>query len=164
MSYEEHTAEPRTRMTQVCLVGKEDIALRGKLFSHEGARRALSPYEITEPWVNTVAVTTVSLGTAISFLNDLDWYLVRYARDAFVYEPSVSETEWLSRSLAGSIRDSAIEPEDTGELLKIYGVEDEHLIEPMYVQRRDGSVPTYDLRDVDETLLVRITRKEFGGP
>lgn len=150
-------------MTRVCLLGNDDSALRGELFRHEGSRKALSPYDIDEPWVNTIAVTTVSLGAAVSLLNDLDWYLVRYARDAIIYEPSVSESEWLSRQLATNIRDTAIEPEDTGELLKVYGVEDEHLVEPMYVQRRDGSPPTYDLREVDETVLVRITRDEFGS-
>ena len=149
-------------MTRVCLVGDDDVALRGALFSHDGSRKALSPYDINEPWVNTVAISTVSLGAAVSLLNDLNWYIVRYARDALVYDPSVSESEWLSRPLATAIRDTEVEADATGELLKVYGVEDDHLVEPMYIQRRDGSVPPYDLRDVDDTVLVRITKAEFG--
>lgn len=150
-------------MTRVCLVGAEDVALRGELFGHEGSRDALSSYTIDEPWVNTVAVTTVSLGAAVSLLNDLNWYLVRYARDVIIFEPSVSESEWLSRPLATAIRDTQVDPESTGSLLKIYGIEDGHLVEPMYVQRTDGAAPKYDLRNVDDTVLVRITREEFGS-
>lgn len=150
-------------MTRVCLIGNADVALRGELFAHEGSRRALSAYEITEPWVNTVAVNTVSLGAAISLLNDINWYLIRYARDAIIYEPSISDHEWISRSLAESIRDTSLLPENTGQLLKVYGVEEDHLVEPMYIQRQGDEIPTYDLRPVDDTLLVRITRSEFGG-
>lgn len=149
-------------MTRVCIVGADDVALRAKLFGHDGSRDALSPYDIEEPWVNTVAVTTVSVGAAVALLNDLDWYLVRYARDAIVLDRSISEEEWFSRPLATSIRDAEQSPDETGELLKLYGVEDGHLVEPMYVQRQDESIPTYDLRDVEETVPVRITRDEFG--
>ncbi|MFB6088009.1 MAG: DUF5804 family protein [Haloarculaceae archaeon] len=37
------------------------------------------------------------------------------------------------------------------------------LVEPMYVTRTGGSVPSYDLRDVDETLVERVTESEFGA-
>jgi hypothetical protein len=34
----------------------------------------------------------------------------------------------------------------------------------MYVARRpDGSIPSYDLRDVEETVVVRVAESEFGG-
>jgi hypothetical protein len=33
----------------------------------------------------------------------------------------------------------------------------------MYVVRSDGEVPTYDLRDVAETVVVRVTETEFEG-
>lgn len=149
-------------MTTVCLVGKPDVELRFELLSRETAREALATYDLTSPWENTVAVETVSLGAAVSLCNDLNWYLVRFAEEAFIREPSISETEWLSRELATKVRDNETQPGDTDEFLMVYGVFEGELVEPMYVTRRDGAVPEYDLRDVEETVVVRVTEEEFG--
>jgi hypothetical protein len=88
----------------------------------------------------------------------------------FVREPSVSTAEWLSRDLATGIRNDAIEPEASGEFLAIYGVAEGALTEPMYVRRREveanGSrteLPEYDLQEVEDTLVVRVTEGEFGN-
>lgn len=149
-------------MTRVCLVGAANVDLEEALLSRETSRRALSSYDLTSPYRNTIALSTISLGAAVSILNDLNWYLIRFADDALVLEPSVSESEWLSRSLARAIRDGEVDPEETGSLLKLYGVSDGELVEPMYAQRVGGSVPAYDLRDVDGTLVVRVRESEFG--
>ncbi|EMA01206.1 DUF5804 family protein [Haloferax denitrificans] len=149
-------------MTQVCIVGAEDAHLQYELLSRDTARAALSTYDISEPFDNSLSVDTVSLGAAVSLLNDLNWYLVRFADFSLVREPSVSPDEWLSRDLARQIRDGKVQPEDTGDHLAIYGVEDGRLVEPMYVTRVDGSVPDYDLRDVERTLVVRVAEDEFG--
>lgn len=204
-------------MTRVCLVGKEAVELRPELLAYETARSALSTYDLDEPYANSVAVETISLGTAASLLGDLDWYLARLVDEALVLEPSVDETEWLSRRLATAVRDGDRDPEETGDLLKVYGVEygprdaggdgasgdgatggdsaeaddsaDDagggasdggasgdsgppartvtagpttgRLVEPMYVRRVDGAIPEYDLRDVAETLVVRVADDEF---
>ena len=111
-------------MTRVCLVGEEEVNLRYELLSHETARNALVTYDLQEPFANTVAVDTVSLGAAVSLLNDLNWYLIRYVADAIVMEPSVSETEWLSRDLALAVRDDELEAEESGRFLKVYGVKE----------------------------------------
>jgi hypothetical protein len=158
-------------VTRVCILGKPGIEVRYELLSRETARNALTTYELDEPFANTVALDTVSLGAAVSLLNDLDWYLARFARAAFVLESSVSETEWLSRALAARVRNDAIELEDSGVYLAIYGVADGALVEPMYVLRRDPEagessreeLPEYDLREVEGTLIVRVTEEEFGG-
>lgn len=154
-------------MTRVCLVGNEDVNLRYELVSRETAREALATYDLTEPYENTVALETISLGSAVSLLNDLNWYLVRYADAAWVLEPSVSETEWLSRALASAIRDDAVDPAESGRYLRMYGVvEDEdsrRLVEPMFVARTGRSLPEYDLREVEDTVLVRVTEEEFGA-
>ncbi|KAA9410094.1 DUF5804 family protein [Haloarcula sp. KBTZ06] len=181
-------------MTQVCLVGSEDVNLRYELLSRETARNALATYDLREPFANTVAVDTVSLGAAVALLNDLNWYLVRFADAAFVRDPSISETEWLSRDLAAAIRDDDVAPEDTGRFLKVYGIvepdvtgesnaegssegESEptpdtqameterppELVEPMLLTRTGDTIPEYDLRDVDDTLIVRVTESEFGA-
>jgi len=128
-------------------------------------------------------------------MNDLNWYLVRYADDTMVRDPSISDEEWLSRALAAAVRDDDIAPEDSDRFLKIYGIErpstdepsgGEHeasdggdevqqedgeaaadspprLVEPMYVTRTGPDLPAYDLREVDDTLVVRVTEDEFGG-
>lgn len=36
------------------------------------------------------------------------------------------------------------------------------LVEPLYVRRTNDEVPEYDLRDVEETLVVRVTEEEFS--
>ena len=163
-------------MTQVCLVGEAETNLQYELLSRETARDALAAYEITEPFENTLAVETVSLGAAVSLLNDLDWYLIRFVADAFVREPSISDEEWLSRDLATAIRNDEIEPSESGRFLRVYGIEapepDEdsgeeiagpRLVEPMLVTRTGAEIPEYDLRAVDRTLVVRVTESEFGA-
>jgi hypothetical protein len=147
-------------VTQVCIVGTADTDIRYELLSRETAREALSTYDLHEPYVNTLALHTVSVGAAVSLLNDLNWYLVRFASDALVLEPSIAEDEWLSRPLAEAVRDEHIDPDETGRTLKIYGVSDGELTEPRYVSRTNG-VP--DDRGVDDTVVVRVTQGEFDG-
>lgn len=148
-------------MTRVCIVGKPEVDLRAELFDYETARRALATYDVRSPYENTVAVDTVSLGAAVSLLNDLNWYLVRLAEEAFVLEPSVADDEWLSRDLAAAVRDGDVRAPETDARLKVYGVEDGRLVEPMYVTRVQDERPDYDLRDVEETVVVRVIEDEF---
>jgi len=176
-------------MAQVCLVGSDDVNLRYELLSRETARNALATYELREPFENTLQVETVSLGAAVALCNDLNWYLVRFTDAAFVKVPSISENEWLSRDLATAIRDDEVAPDETGRFLMVYGViadadgatdgemddgdaaddrsgSDDgppRLVEPMLLTRTGETIPEYDLRDVDETLVVRVTESEFGA-
>jgi len=151
-------------VTRVCLVGSPEVDLRTELRSRETAREALATYDLREPYRNSLAVDTISLGSAIALCNDLNWYLVRFADDALVMEPSVSDEEWLSRELATAVRDGAVDPDGTDAYLKVYGLTEEgELVEPMYLSRQDGEIPDYDLRDVPDTVVVRVTQSEFGG-
>lgn len=109
-------------VTRVCLVGASDVDLRAELLGSETAQDALASYELGTPFANCVTLETISLGAAVSMLNDLDWYLRRYTTDALVLEPSVDEDEWLSRLLATAVRNEHIAPEETGTFLKIYGL------------------------------------------
>lgn len=150
-------------MTRVCLIGTDESDLRYELLSRETARAALSTYDLSQPYGNSVALETVSLGAAVALLNDLNWYLVRFVDHALINEPSISDTEWLSRDLATEVRDRERPPEETDQRLCVFGVEDNTLVEPMYVSRVDGEIPDYDLRDVDDTLVVRVSDDEFRG-
>ncbi|GAB3679870.1 DUF5804 family protein [Salinarchaeum chitinilyticum] len=156
-------------MTRVCLLGSEEHDLRFELLSRETSREALSTYDLNQPFANAVGLETVSLGAAVSLLNDLNWYVVRFADDAFVLDSSVSETEWLSRSLAEAVRADEVLPEETAEYCTIYGLEREApsdpgtLVEPLYARRTDDGLPEYDLRDVDETVVVRVAESEFDA-
>ncbi|WP_224268988.1 DUF5804 family protein [Haloprofundus salinisoli] len=150
-------------MTRVCLLGAPEVNLRYELLSRDTARAALSTYVLREPYRNSLELETVSVGAAVSLLNDLNWYLVRFVDEALVQSPSISETEWLSRKLATAVREGEIRPEESDRFLKVYGVDDDDLLDPMYLARVDGQVPEYDLYDVEETLTVRVTETEFGG-
>ena len=150
-------------MTRVCLLGDPDVNLTYELLSRETARDALATYDIEEPFENSLAVDTVSLGAAVALLNDLNWYLVRFVDEALVREPSVSADEWLSRDLAREVRDGAVPPEETDQRLKVFGLVDGRPVEPLYVRRKQGETPEYDLRDVDETVIVRVSESEFSG-
>jgi len=176
-------------MAQVCLVGSDDVTLRYELLSRETARNALVTYDLREPFENTLQLETVSLGAAVALLNDLNWYLVRFTDAAFVKVPSISESEWLSRELAAAIRDDEVAPEGTGRFLMVYGVVADaddasgsesgdgqarddggaaqdrppRLVEPMLLTRTGETIPEYDLREVDDTLVVRVTESEFGA-
>ncbi|QLG47553.1 DUF5804 family protein [Natrinema halophilum] len=207
-------------MTRVCLIGEDESTLRYELLSRETARDALSTYDLERPFENSLAVRTVSVGAAVSLLNDLDWYLTRFVDEALVQEPSVSEAEWLSRPLARQLRNGTVDSAETAEYCKIYGLErvetavespvddgsgdtdsssnaqrgstaasdatsnDENtspartedssdadraettgptyrLVEPLYVRRTDDELPEYDLRDVEDVLVVRLTEAEY---
>jgi hypothetical protein len=150
-------------MTRLCLVGGDDVELRYELVSRETARNALATYDLREPYHNTVALETVSLGAAIALLNDLNWYLVRFTEEALVLEPSVSDEEWLSRDLAAAIRENDIALEESERFLKVFGLEDGELLEPMFVTRTGHELPEYDLHEVEDTLVVRVTEAEFGA-
>ena len=150
-------------MTRVCLIGDDDVELRYELVSRETAREALATYDLREPYLNTVALETVSLGSAVALLNDLNWYLVRFASEALVLEPSVSDEEWLSRALAETVRETRLDPGETGRFLKVFGVADGALLEPMFVTRTGPQLPEYDLHEVDDTVVVRVTESEFGA-
>jgi hypothetical protein len=150
-------------VTRVCLLGDPDVNLTYELLSRETARDALATYDIEEPFTNSLAVDTVSLGAAVSLLNDLNWYLVRFVDEALVREPSISTDEWLSRDLAREVRDGAVPPEETDQRLKVFGLVDGRPVEPLYVRRNQGETPEYDLRDVDETVIVRVSESEFSG-
>ena len=150
-------------MTRVCFLGDPDVTLQYELLSRETAREALATYDIVTPFDNSVAVDTESLGAAVSLCNDLDWYLVRFVDATILLEPSVSADEWLSRDLAEAVRDGSVPPEETDQRLRVYGIVDGHPVEPLYVRRTQGERPAYDLRDVEETLVVRVSADEFGG-
>ena len=150
-------------MTRVCLVGDEGVELRYELVSRETSREALATYDLREPYRNTVALETVSLGAAVSLLNDLNWYLVRFADEALVLEPSITDAEWLSRALAEAVRSDDVPPGETGRFLKVFGVDDGGLLEPMFVTRTGPELPEYDLHDVEDTFIVRVTEAEFGA-
>jgi len=150
-------------VTRVCLIGADDVDVQYELLSRETARNALATYDLSQPFDNAIGLDTVSLGAAVALLNDLNWYLVRFADYALVQESSISETEWVSRELATEVRDRELPPEETDRLLQIFGVEDGRLVEPMYVTRVTDTVPSYDLREVDETVVVRVAEDEFGG-
>ncbi len=115
-------------MTEVVLVGEETV--RGDLFAFENARRALSAYDLRSPYRNALALDTVSLGAAVSLLNDLGWYLARATDDAFVREPSVDSEEYLSKGVAEAIRDERQSTETLGEWLKVYELADGKLVDP----------------------------------
>ncbi|MFW6448420.1 MAG: DUF5804 family protein [Halobacteriota archaeon] len=150
-------------MTTVCFVTPPDESPSERLLAYETVRQALSPYDRERPYTNALCVETVSLGSAVALVSDLDWYLRRTVQDVIVREPAVSEREWLSRALAEGLRAEAIDPADTEEVVKIYGVVEETLVEPMYAERRrDGSLPGYDLREVEATVVVRVGPAEFG--
>lgn len=154
-------------VTRVCLLGEDEVDFPRDLLVYETAREALASYDLQEPFANSVAVETVSVGAAVSLLNDLSWYLVRLVEASFVQEPSISESEWLSRDLATEVRNEEREPADTGEFLMVYGLRERdegppEILDPMYLRRIDGEIPDYDLYDVEDTLVVRVTEAEFG--
>lgn len=173
-------------MVEVCLVGTAETNLQYELLSRETSRNALASYSLREPFHNAIAIDTVSLGSAVALLNDLEWYLVRFVETALVRDVSISEQEWLSRSLATAIRTDRIEPVESDRFLKIYGLEhpqdgeqtddeldddapgqenteEPRLVEPMLVTRTGETIPDYDLREVDDTVIVRLTEDEFGA-
>ncbi|GAB7093341.1 DUF5804 family protein [Halolamina litorea] len=148
-------------MAQVCLLGTPESTLRYELLSRETAREALATYDLREPYANSLALDTVSIGAAVSLLNDLNWYLVRFTRAALVQSDSVSEGEWLSRDLATAIRDGEVDPDATGTFLEVYGVEEGRPEDPVFVEREGEWTP--EREGYDEVLVVRVTEGEFGG-
>lgn len=146
-------------MTRVRLIGSEEYDLVAELRSSETSRRALSTYEfLYTPLNNVVELETATIGAALALLNDLNWYVRRYCRAAELLDPEVSEDEWLSRELARQLYETDAEPEDTREYLKVRGVSEGELLEPLYAR---GEPPEYDLAESEFTVVTRIAESEF---
>ena len=146
-------------MTRVRVLGKDEYDLRGELLTSETSREALSTYDFLETRIeNAVVVETATLGGALALLNDLDWYLTRYARASEVLEPSVSEDEWLSRRLAERIYEGKIDADDTDEFYVVRGVSDGELLQPLYSR---GEPAEYDLAETDFVTVTRLDESEF---
>jgi len=146
-------------VTRVRVLGKDEYDLRGELLTSETSREALSTYDFLETRIeNVVVVETATLGGALALLNDLDWYLTRYARASEVLEPSVSEDEWLSRRLAERIYEGKIEADDTDEFYVVRGVSDGELLQPLYSRREPAE---YDLAETDFVTVTRLDESEF---
>lgn len=146
-------------MTRVRVLGKDEYDLRGELLTSETSREALSTYDFLETRIeNAVVVETATLGGALALLNDLDWYLTRYARASEVLEPSVSEEEWLSRRLAERVYEGKIDAEDTDDFYVVRGVSDGELLQPLYSR---GEPAEYDLAETDFVTVTRLDESEF---
>ncbi len=146
-------------MTRVRLIGKDEYDLREELRSSETSRRALSTYEFKyTPLDNVVEVETATIGAGLALLNDLNWYVRRYCRAAELLDPEVSEEEWLSRELARKLYETEMEPEDTREYLKVRGVREGELLEPLYAREEP---PEYDLAESEYSVVTRIDETEF---
>lgn len=146
-------------MTRVRLIGKEEYDLREELRASDTSRRALSTYEFKyTPLENVVEVETATIGAGLALLNDLNWYVRRYCRAAELLDPEVSEEEWLSRDLARKLYETDMEPEETREYLKVRGVHEGVLLEPLYAREEP---PEYDLAESEFTVVTRIDESEF---
>lgn len=146
-------------MTRVRILGKDGYDLRGELLASETSREALATYDFLDTRIeNALVVETATLGGALALLNDLDWYLTRYARAAEVLEPSVSDDEWLSRRLAERLYESRVEPEETREFYLVRGVKDGQVLQPLYSRSEPAE---YDLADVDSVTVTRVDETEF---
>ena len=152
-------------MTEVRLIGTEHVDLFNTLMEHEVSRNALSQYSLTIPFENSIDLTTISLGAAVSLLNDLNWYLSRYVQEALVLEPSVHKKEWLSRQLATAIRNEKIHPRSSKKFLKIYCLlsspETLKLTRPILTTRSE--LPTLDFPqpDPNSRIIIRLLESEF---
>jgi len=146
-------------VTRVRILGKEGYDVRGELLSSETSRGALATYDFLDTRIdNAVVVETATIGGALALLNDLDWYLTRYARAAEVLEPSVSEDEWLSRKLASRLYQNRIDADDTREYYAVRGVKDGELLDTLYSRSEPAE---YDLGDADFVTTTRIDEAEF---
>lgn len=146
-------------MTRVRILGEEGVDLRGELLTSQTSREALSTYDFLETRIdNAVVVETATLGGALALLNDLDWYLTRYARTSEVLEPSVSEDEWLSRRLAERMYEHGLDSEETREFYVVRGVRDGEVLQPLYSR---GEPAEYDLAETDFVTVTRVDEEEF---
>jgi len=146
-------------VTRVRILGDDGYDVRGELLSSETSREALATYDFLDADIdNAVVVETATLGGALALLNDLDWYLTRYARAAEVLEPSVSDDEWLSRRLAERVYEDRINADDTDECYVVRGVKDGELLDPLYSRNEPAE---YDLADADFVTTTRIDETEF---
>jgi hypothetical protein len=146
-------------VTRVRVLGKDEYDLRGELLTSETSREALSTYDFLETRIeNAVVVETATLGGALALLNDLDWYLTRYARASEVLEPSVSEEEWLSRRLAERVYEGKTDADDTDDFYVVRGVSDGELLQPLYSR---GEPAEYDLAETDFVTVTRLDESEF---
>ncbi|WP_302080848.1 DUF5804 family protein [Salinibaculum rarum] len=86
----------------------------------------------------------------------IDRYLKVYGID----HPGADETDAEESTESGGTEDESNAVDETAEPTQD---RPPRLVEPMLVARTGEMIPEYDLRDVDETLVVRLTESEFDA-
>tara|TARA_B110000263_G_C15258491_1_gene487634 strand:- start:356 stop:838 length:483 start_codon:yes stop_codon:yes gene_type:complete len=159
-------------VTQVRLIGlqtdaEENLDLFNILMAHETPKQILSLHNVTIPFENSIDISTISLGSSLSLLNDLRWYLSRYVSEVLILEPSVDEKEWLSRKLATSIRNNELSIQKSKKFLKIYSIISvsgvSKLDPPIFVSRKNISSLKPLLNNSNSTMFIRLLSSEFGS-
>lgn len=157
-------------VTQVRLIGlqtdiEEPLYLFDILMAHETPKQILSLHNVTIPFENSIDISTISLGSSLSLLNDLHWYLSRYVGEVLILEPSIDEKEWLSRKLATSIRNEEISVQKSKNFLKIYSIISisgiSKLAPPIFTSRKNISSLNPLLNDSNSTIFIRLLSSEF---
>ena len=152
-------------MTEVRLIGMGHIDLLPILMEHEVSRNALSPYDLTIPFENSIDLTTISIGAAVSLLNDLNWYLSRYVEEALIREPSIHKKEWISRKLAVAIRNEKIRPRNSNKFLKIYSTISSDntlkLTQPAFLTREQLATTKSTHQVSESSFYIRLLATEF---
>ena len=111
---------------------------------------------VLEPSVSDEEWLSRGLATAI---RDDEVSIVESARFLKLYGVEYPDDEPEEKPAdAGAVGD-----EDDAAVAERDDARPPRLVEPMYVTRTGDELPGYDLRDVEETVVERVTESEFGA-
>ncbi len=110
---------------KVLFLPKDGVALYHELSSSETSRGALRFYRPQET-SSGVAITVASLGSALSLVADLRWYVKRYMKGVLF---EISPSLYCSYGLAREVYfDRAVTLGDTWEFRLIYRMKNGHVV------------------------------------
>ena len=114
----------------------------------------LEPSISDDEWLSRDLAATIRADEADS--DTVDRYLKVYG----VEDPDAEATEAEKPTESGGIDGEADNDDEPAEPTQD---RPPRLVEPMLVARTGKTIPEYDLRDVEETLVVRLTESEFDA-
>jgi hypothetical protein len=142
----------------VLLVQTDDVDLYATLLKSETSRAVLKFYR-PDRLDYGVRIRTTSLGSALSLISELRWYIRRYVKEVLF---EVSHPVYCTQALAGQFYERDVKIESSWNYRRIYVFRGSELA---YSSRIQDSIAGEDYRDrcepKDTRLEIWCTEEEF---
>jgi hypothetical protein len=133
----------------VLLIQPEGVDLYTTLLRSETSRGALRFYQ-PDRLEYGMRIRTASLGSALSLVSELRWYIQRYVQEV-IFEPE--EGIFCSSGLARQIYERDVQPVPPWRYRCLYRISGDHPVETIWMEEGTRSEEYADRLDPGDTVL-----------